>query len=159
MTTKFYDFYLPYFKQGDDLAHALDSAAVEKAGFQDLSLYQRREQLKPEHYEGIDAQAFIYHAEALEHAAELLRRVAGYAAEHGLKVSHAGIHSIGVEVDDTIGDQLVKEQVLAEPPFFEDMEEDFEDDDFEDEDDFEDDDVDDEDNTDDFDPFGPSGSN
>ena len=98
---KNYELHLPYFKQGDDLAHC------------------------KEHSKN-DAEAFLNHAEIMNETADILKILASKAKEHDLKIDTADTHYISVSVDEEIGDILVKDELLYE--MFDDEEENHEDD-------------------------------
>jgi hypothetical protein len=78
---KYADIHLPYFKQGDDLGHHLSKcSSVEEA---------------------LEA-----HAQQLEYAADLLRKIKGMVAGQGVSID-ADTHMIQVSGPDEIIDALV----------------------------------------------------
>ena len=103
---KYYELWLPYFKQGSDLAHCLEECKNEP---------------RP------NAEAMLMHADSLEEAARMLKALAVYAVEHEMDI-HADTHHIGIEMDEEIGNKLVEEGLLNFDPFEEeewDEEDDF----------------------------------
>ena len=85
------DIHLPYFKQGDDLSHHLSHcASVEEA---------------------LEA-----HAQQLEYAAELLRKVKGMIDGQDVKVE-ADTHMIMVSGSDEIIESLIDAGFAAQPPW------------------------------------------
>lgn len=99
---KQYDLHLPYYKQGDDLAHAMSQCDKEDNQF---------------------AAAFLMHAEQLEEAAQMLRRAASYAADELMEVADCGTHHISVIVDEELGKELCDENFLYRDPFYDEDEE------------------------------------
>jgi hypothetical protein len=85
---KSYYLNLPYFKQGDDLAWAMDKKET-------------------------DTEAFELHAEMLENAVFLLRKCADLAAENKIKIAYADTHMIGIECPEEVGDNLVSHGILG----------------------------------------------
>lgn len=98
--TKYYDFHLPYFKQGDDLGGCIPESAD-------------RENLTAKE----SAEAFALHADLMDSARVTLKKMAGYAIEHNIRLAHADVHFISVECDPEIGEHLVKEGLLSPSPF------------------------------------------
>src|SRR5271169_6977568 len=94
---KTYDFHLPYFKQGDDLA-----GCMGKDGEVPL------------------AQALLEHALLLERSAQLIRRVASVAAEVPEMTCDAGTHMILITGPEEKLAGLVSDEVLMASPFEED---------------------------------------
>lgn len=80
----FYQLWLGYFKQGDDLSCCAENCASSK-------------------------EAFLRHAEMLESAAATLRR----AAELELDIDQADTHFISVSCEKELGDRLVAENFLT----------------------------------------------
>ena len=113
MTTKTYEVILPYFKQGDDL-----NCAIEETNSH--------------------AEAFLAHAEQLEVASVILRRLASCAKENNLTIESADTHNILVNCNDDVGSALVSDGMLVELEDMDDEElddDDFYEDEFDDEDD------------------------
>lgn len=104
---KDYELHLPYFKRGDDL-----SGCREYVAKQDSVDHERAD----------SAKAFLAHAEMMESAANILRKMAGYAKEHGLKITQADTHFISVECTEELGKVLCEEGLL-DRGFFDEMEE------------------------------------
>ena len=90
-----YELHLPYFKQGDDLSHMMWH--TKNHG---LALEQ--------------------HADMLEEAVAILRRVAKAAKADGLRIDQADTHYIGVRCPTAAGEKLVKEGVIDHPPDLDD---------------------------------------
>ena len=92
---KYYELWLPYFKQGDDL----------------------HSQWKPrDGKERTSKEAFLAHASLLEAAASQLKKVAEHTGR-GLRIIDADTHYIGVECPEDLGEVLVKEGLLSPEPF------------------------------------------
>jgi hypothetical protein len=87
---KEYRLNLFYFKQGEDLACAL------------------------EHFPGEPAKALLDHSEMLEAAADSLRTISRYVRKGLIKIVDAQAHFIYVEADQALGDRLVKKEILDE---------------------------------------------
>lgn len=99
MKNKYYDLWLPYFKQGDDISHFFEQ--------------NKKKFSEPKE---VSKQSFIEHAELLEHTANILRKVAEYT-DQGLLLEDAMTHHIGVSCPEELGEVLVKENILY---FFDD---------------------------------------
>jgi hypothetical protein len=93
------DIHLPYFKQGDDLSHHLEHCATVE-------------------------DALEAHAQQLEYAADLLRKVRGVIAGQGVKIE-ADTHMIMASGPDEIIEALIDAKYASKPPW--EDEEDFED--------------------------------
>lgn len=85
---KSYHLWLPYYKQGDDLASAQREA-------------------------GNDSAAFKLHANILRDSAEMLDKCAEYAGKDMISIEFADTHCIGIECSEKVGDMLVEEGLLS----------------------------------------------
>lgn len=100
MATKYYDFHLSYFKQGDDLSAARNAVI---AAPENSSLTTRE----------LDSKAMLLHAEILETAAAQLKYMAGLIIEHGIQIENTGTHHIGLSMDDSLGNRLCAEDIVT----------------------------------------------
>jgi hypothetical protein len=92
---KSYDLHLPYFKQGDDLHWQLEHAKGRSK--------------KEKH-----ANALKDHASMLQDAIKILKVLSSLAAEGKIEIENADCHFISVQAEESVGEKLVKKEILAE---------------------------------------------
>lgn len=108
---KYYQVYLPVFKQGDDLFHC----------YQDIVDFDSEKDCR-------DAPAFLACSINYKKAAEICEILSKYASDGLIKIIQAETHSILIEIDDNLPEELkklVEDEILQEE--IRDNEEDYDD--------------------------------
>jgi len=90
MKNKIYELHLPYFKQGDDLGHF-----VEKCDSH--------------------SEALMSHSEMLNYTADILKRLADFAAAGKISIIQADTHYISLSCEEELGKVLFEEGILNVP--------------------------------------------